>query len=317
MSVPYEKGLHEIGPDVWAWLAPDGGWGLSNAGLVAGDGASLLVDTLFDLDHTRQLLEAIGPVVRDRPLTAAVNTHANGDHCFGNELLAPSVRIHAARSSAREMDHIPPSLLDAMVKADLGPLLSPYIAQSFGRFRFDDVTLRLPDVEFEGELRLEVGGREAYLIDLGPAHTAGDTVVHVPEAGVLFAGDLLFIDGTPIMWAGPVGNWIAACDAMAALDAAVIVPGHGPVTDNAGVEAVRGYLEHVADQARTAHAGGRSYLEAASDIDLGPYATLADAERIVITMHAIFRELDPDQPAQDVLTLFGHMAAWRAAHAGR
>ncbi|MDT5044256.1 MAG: hypothetical protein QOG75_109, partial [Mycobacterium sp.] len=53
--VPYTKGLHEIADGVWAWLAPDGSWGWSNAGLVEGDGRTLLVDTLFDLKLTGEM----------------------------------------------------------------------------------------------------------------------------------------------------------------------------------------------------------------------------------------------------------------------
>jgi glyoxylase-like metal-dependent hydrolase (beta-lactamase superfamily II) len=317
MAVPYVKGLHEVGPDVWAWLAPDGSWGWSNAGLIAGAGESLLVDTLFDLRLTRELLAAVYSAVHDRPLTSAVNTHANGDHCYGNELLDPSVRIYAAGGSVSEMEHVPPALLATMTSADLGPVVTPYIERSFGPFQFDGITLRMPDVEFDGELTVDVGGREVRLIDLGPAHTAADTVVHVPDADVLFTGDLLFIGGTPIMWTGPVGNWIAACDAMLELRAGVIVPGHGPVTDDDGVRAVRGYFTYIEEAGRSAHARGESYLEAASRIDLGPFASLGDAERIVVTMYALYRDLDPSQPAQDALTLFGHMAAWEAARTTR
>jgi glyoxylase-like metal-dependent hydrolase (beta-lactamase superfamily II) len=105
---------------------------------------------------------------------------------------------------------------------------------------------------------VEVGGRRIDLLNLGPAHTAADSVVHVPDAGVLFGGDLLFIGCTPIVWAGPIANWVAACDAMIALDAPTVVPGHGPVTDPDGIRAVRGYLVHVAEQAEAAHHRGLS-----------------------------------------------------------
>ena len=75
---------------VYAWLAPDGSWGWSNAGLVADGERSLLVDTLFDLPLTREMLAAMR---RAEPRAAAastllVNTHANGDHCYGNQLVA-------------------------------------------------------------------------------------------------------------------------------------------------------------------------------------------------------------------------------------
>ncbi len=82
----YTKGLQDLGNGCYAYLQPDGSWGWSNAGLVVDSGESLLVDTLFDLKLTREMLDAMR---RAEPKAAAtigtlVNTHSNGDHCFGN-----------------------------------------------------------------------------------------------------------------------------------------------------------------------------------------------------------------------------------------
>ena len=93
----YTQGLHELGNGSYAWLQPDGGWGWSNAGLVCDSGESLLIDTLFDLRLTREMLEAMR---RAAPAAARigtlVNTHANGDHCYGNSLVS-GARIVASR----------------------------------------------------------------------------------------------------------------------------------------------------------------------------------------------------------------------------
>ena len=86
----------------------------------------------------------------------------------------------------------------------------------------------------DGSLVVEVGGRNVELIEVGPAHTRGDTLVYVPDAATIFTGDILFINGTPIVWAGPLENWIAACDLMLSLDVETVVPGHGPITDGGG-----------------------------------------------------------------------------------
>ena len=87
-DVPYTKGLHQLTDHCYAWLVPDGTWGWSNAGLVTGESESLLVDTLFDVPMTRDMLEALRPLTGRRPIKTVVNTHANGDHWFGNELVA-------------------------------------------------------------------------------------------------------------------------------------------------------------------------------------------------------------------------------------
>ena len=311
--VPYTRGLHEVADRLWAWTLPDGGYGWSNAGLVAGDGASLLVDTLFDLPLTREMLSAMRPITSSAPITDALITHSNGDHTHGNQLLGPSVRIIAAQGTADEIAHgMAPEMLAMVQTANLGPVATPYARDRFGHFDFSGITVRNADLTFDRDLAVDVGGRRVNLLNLGPAHTAADSVVHVPDAGVLFGGDLLFIGCTPIVWAGPIANWVAACDTMIALDAPTVVPGHGPVTDPDGIRAVRGYLVRVSEQAEAAYRKGLSWAEAADTIDLGEYATWLDAERVVVNVYQRYRELDPETPPLEVMALLVMQAEWLA-----
>ena len=313
--VPYTLGLHEVADRVWAWTLPDGGYGWSNAGLIAGDGASLLVDTLFDLALTREMLAAMKGITDDAPIADALITHSNGDHTHGNQLLGASVRIIAAKGTADEIAHgMPPEMLAMTQTANLGPVATPYARDRFGHFDFSGIKVRNADQTFDRELTVEVGGRRVELLNLGPAHTAADSVLHVPDAGVLFGGDLLFIGCTPIVWAGPIANWVAACDAMITLDAPIVVPGHGPVTDPDGIRGVRGYLVHVAEQAEAAYRKGLSWTEAADTIDLGEYATWLDAERVVVNVYQRYRELDPDTPQLQILALLVMQSEWLAKH---
>jgi 2-keto-4-pentenoate hydratase/2-oxohepta-3-ene-1,7-dioic acid hydratase in catechol pathway/glyoxylase-like metal-dependent hydrolase (beta-lactamase superfamily II) len=315
-KVPYTRGLHEVADRVWAWTLPDGGYGWSNAGLVAGDGASLLVDTLFDLALTREMLTAMKPITSSAPITDALITHSNGDHTHGNQLLDGSVRIIAAQGTADEIAHgMAPEMLAMAQTANLGPVATPYARDRFGHFDFSGIKLRNADQTFDHDLTIQVGGRQVKLLNLGPAHTAADSVVHVPDAGVLFGGDLLFIGCTPIVWAGPIANWVAACDAMIALDTPTVVPGHGPVTDPDGIRAVRGYLAHVAEQAEAAYRKGLSWAEAADTIDLGEYATWLDAERVVVNVYQRYRELDANTPQLEILALLVMQAEWLAKRA--
>ncbi|HEY1840808.1 MAG TPA: fumarylacetoacetate hydrolase family protein [Mycobacterium sp.] len=314
-KVPFTRGLHEVGERVWAWTLPDGGFGWSNAGLVAGEGASLLVDTLFDLALTREMLDAFAPITDRAPITDALITHSNGDHTHGNQLLDSSVRVIAATGTAEEIAHgMAPEMLVMAQTADLGPVATPYLRERFGPFDFGGITVRNADQTFEDRLTIEVGGREVQLLNLGPAHTAADSVVHVPAAGVLFAGDLLFIGCTPIVWAGPIANWVAACDAMIALDAPTVIPGHGPVTDADGIRAVRGYLAHIAEQAEAAFRKGLSFVEAADTIDLAEYGNWLDAERVVINVYRRYRELDSNTPQLPAMGLLAMQADWLAKH---
>jgi 2-keto-4-pentenoate hydratase/2-oxohepta-3-ene-1,7-dioic acid hydratase in catechol pathway/glyoxylase-like metal-dependent hydrolase (beta-lactamase superfamily II) len=311
--MPYTRGLHEVADRVWAWMLPDGGYGWSNAGLVAGDGASLLVDTLFDLALTREMLTAMKPITERAPITDALITHSNGDHTHGNQLLDRSVRIIAAEGTAEEIAHgMAPEMLAMAQTANLGPVATRYARDRFGHFDFSGIKLRNADQTFGRDLSISVGGRQINMLNLGPAHTAADSVVHVPDAGVLFGGDLLFIGCTPIIWAGPIANWITACDVMIALDAPTVVPGHGPVTDPDGIRAVRGYLAHVAEQADAAHREGLSWAEAADAIDLVEYASWLDAERVVVNVYQRYRELDPNTPQLEIMALLMMQAEWLA-----
>jgi glyoxylase-like metal-dependent hydrolase (beta-lactamase superfamily II) len=316
MNVAYEKGLHELGDGLYAYLQPDGGWGWSNAGLITAEGTSLLVDTLFDLKLTREMLEAMRAITERHPIDAAMNTHGNGDHCFGNQLLPAEARLYATAGATELMQETPPPLLDGMLaNADaLGPEFAAFVRERFGRFSFADIELREPETTFEGRLDLRVGDREVQLIELGPAHTAGDAIAFVPDAGVVFTGDLLFVEGTPIVWAGPFSNWVAACEHVVELGAGVLVPGHGPVTDEAGVRDVQRYLTYVRDEAARRFAAGMDVEEAADDIDLSDFAGWGDPERIVVNVDTAYRELDPSREPTSTPEHFVRMARWVGRH---
>jgi cyclase len=314
VDIEYRRGLHELGDGLYAYLQPDGGWGWSNAGLVTAGGTSLLVDTLFDLRLTRAMLDAMRPVTDRHPIDAAMNTHANGDHCFGNQLLPSTAEIYATAAAAAEMPEAPPQALDALKRADLGPEFRRYIGDIFGPFAFEDIELRPPTSPFEGRLELRVGDRAVELLEVGPAHTTGDAIVHVPDAGLVFTGDILFVGGTPIMWRGPVSNWLAACDRILETGARTLVPGHGPVTDAAGVEDVRRYLQYVRDEARKRFEAGMDAEQAADDIDLSPFAGWNEPERIAVNVETLYRELDPSRAPPSPPELFVRMARWAARH---
>lgn len=305
----YERGAHEVGDGLWAYLQPDGGWGWSNAGLVTDGSASLLVDTLFDLQLTQQMLDdlrAVAPAANE--IGTVVNTHANGDHCYGNQLVA-GAEIVASSSSAREMDEVPPEMLAGLMQSagDLGDA-GAFLRDIFGPFTFDGIEHVPPTTTFDGQLDLQVGDRSVRLLELGPAHTRGDVVVHVADAAVLFTGDLVFHGGHPIVWAGPVVHWIEACDRMLALGATTVVPGHGPLSDRSCIEDQRGYLEWLVAEGTPRLEGGMAPLDAARDLAGGPYAGWGEGERLVVNLTALGRDLGLDPPA-DVLTLFGGMAA--------
>lgn len=321
VSFTYQKGVVDFGSGAYGYLQPDGGWGFSNAGLIADSGQALLVDTLFDEPLTREMLRAleIASGIAPDDIGVLVNTHANGDHTHGNALL-DKAEIIASSASAHELTEVTPALL-AQVKAageaGQGGEGAAYFARVFAPFDFLGVRGRLPTRTFDGSLSLTVGDKPVHLREVGPAHTAGDVLVHSPRDRAIFTGDILFIDGTPIMWAGPVENWLRACDYILGLDVEIIVPGHGPVTDKRGVARVRDYLVYVDGEARKRFDAGMSAEDAALDIALGDFDAWGDAERIAVNVERLYAGYRGDLRPADPIAMFARMAKVDAARRRR
>jgi cyclase len=308
MAQRYEQGLKEIEEGIHAYLQPDGGWGWSNAGLVSDGEATLLIDTLFDLRLTEAMLAQMRRAVpAAAQIDTLVNTHANGDHCYGNQLLG-GARIVASERTAAEMDELPPAAMAMLIEqAPSMGTLGEFFLRCFGQFDFSGIEPVAPDETFSGELSLRVGERELRLLEVGPAHTRGDTMAWLPAERVLFTGDILFNGAHPIAWAGPVSNWIAACERIESLNPVTIVPGHGPLAGLADVRELRAYFEYLYEQARSAHADGLTALQAARRISIDRWAQWGEAERLVVNVATIFGELSGGGPPNP-LEAFQQMA---------
>ena len=281
----FEGGLTEVAPGVHAWLQPNGLLGESNAALVVGDGASLLVDTLWDPQLTRRMLAAMAPLIESAPIKTLVNTHSDGDHWWGNQEVAEGGDHRHRRRAAVMEDESPAemkrfgALAGALRLAGSMPFPYPrrgdvaaiaaYVSEALAPFAFDEMRLVPPTRTFSAELELNVGGREVRLIEVGPAHTPGDLIVWVPDAKVAIAADILFIGVTPIMWAGPLEGWIAALERLLDLGAERFVPGHGPVCGPEEVRRLIDYWRWLDQAAGQRLEAGSSPAETARDLVLG------------------------------------------------
>ena len=328
-----EPALTEVAPGVHAYLQR-GGWGFSNAGLVADGDASLLIDTLYDLATTeRMLVEMRRRLPAAARIDTVVNTHANGDHCWGNQLVA-GASIVSSRAAADEMRALPPRLMVGLVEgaarvARLGggvrrilgllgrigvPYVGPlseaaeFVGECFGAFDFRGIRLTLPTRTFEGRLSLTVGGKAVELIQVGPAHTKGDLLVHLPADRVVFTGDILFVGSHPIVWEGPIANWMAACDRILELDAAVIVPGHGPITTAEGVQATKAYWQSILQAARRGREAGATPDDVARDLLASGFVDWSEGHRLVVNVDTAYRDLSGDRSRRDPLALFARMS---------
>jgi len=115
--------------------------------------------------------------------------------------------------------------------------------------------------------------------------------------------------GHPIIWQGPVENWVRALDLVLALDVDTVVPGHGPVADKRAVIALRDYLTYLDREARARFDAGMSAMDAALDIPLADYASWGEAERVVANVRTLYRWYSGGERAS-APELFADMAEW-------
>jgi glyoxylase-like metal-dependent hydrolase (beta-lactamase superfamily II) len=289
--------------------------------IVDGD-ETLLVDTLFDLKLTAEMLTTMRDAVpAAKRIPRVVNTHHNGDHVYGNQLVADA-EIIASRSCAEEMEKLKPEALAQMTAnwRALGPGAQFFYETMGSKFDWSQVRHTPPTRTFEHELALKVGDKEVRLLEVGPAHTPGDVVAWVPKDRTVFTGDILFVGGHPVLWAGPVGSWIRACELMLSWDVATVVSGHGPVTDKSGVTVMRDYFVYIRDETRKRFDAGLSATDAAWDIKLDGWSHWLDAERIVVNVHSLYREFRGEQSRDldtaSVLDLFGLMRKYKIERCG-
>jgi len=242
-----------------------------------------------------------------------VNSHADGDHTYGNQLVEGARIVASAATAAEFFVDRPGRIREIIENADSLGEGAQYIRANMGPDKFDFSNLSpIPPTEtYEKELSLKVGDKDVRLFNVGPAHTAGDTLVYSVQDKVIYTGDLLFMDGHPAIWAGSIEGWIAACDLMLSLDADVIVPGHGALTDKAGVKIFRDYLNMVHHESRLRFEAGMTVEEAAADIIFSPpYDGWMLPERIVGCVNFLFKQWGSPHVETNFLKVFDMIARY-------
>jgi glyoxylase-like metal-dependent hydrolase (beta-lactamase superfamily II) len=278
---------------------------------------------------TRQLqrlaAEVLAPGVG---IDTVVNTHGNGDHSYGNELFrapepeaqpAAGARTPGAEIISTEANGVhlcaepsPADLARLIAASDTSTPLGAYITRHFGRYGdFGGVRTVHPTRTFSGELTLDVGGVAVRLIEVGPAHTAGDLIVHLPDDGIVCAGDVVFNEDHPVHWAGPLAEVHRACTRILECEPRVVVPGHGPLMTPAEVRTYADYLLELRDRIHQGHAAGRPLPEvAAALVAENPYPALGLPERMAILAAVEYRTLDGDEAAPNLVQLVGFAAGF-------
>ncbi|MEW1639977.1 MBL fold metallo-hydrolase [Streptomyces sp. NPDC093801] len=283
--------MQEVAEHVWAYLQPDGGWCLNNAGLIGAGERPVLVDTAATEARTRALKEAVARTVPHAP-RFVVNTHAHGDHTFGNRFFADRALVVAHEAARAEM-----------------ALAGLHLTGLWPDVPWGEVRVELPGLTFRDRLTLDAGDFPVELVHPGTAHTSGDTVVWLPRQRVLFTGDVVMSGATPFCLTGSVSGTLAVVEGLRALGPRTVVPGHGPVGGPELLDETAGYLRRVQRLAAEGLAAGLTPLETAREAGPGPYAGLLDAERLVPNLHRAFAEAAGAAPGHplDVERMFREM----------
>ncbi|MGH3493067.1 MAG: MBL fold metallo-hydrolase [Sciscionella sp.] len=290
-AAPY---LQQLADRVHAYVQPDGGWCLNNAGIIVGDSQVVLVDTAATTRRTLALRDAVA-TLSAAPVRIVVNTHHHGDHTHGNYLFAPTARIIGHEHCAAEI----------LAQGDLLERLWPEV-------EWGQIQITTPSEHYAAAMTLDIDGITAHLVHIPPAHTTNDTVLWLPEQRVLFTGDLIFSGGMPFILMGSLAGSIAALDRLRAFAPEVIMPGHGPVTTATAIQDTADYLTWLAELASEAHAAGLTPLEAARQADLTAFTHLLNPERVVGNLHRAYAEIDGAAPGAplDLPAAIGDMAAY-------
>ncbi|MGW1519907.1 MBL fold metallo-hydrolase [Streptomyces sp. NPDC002287] len=275
---------------VYAYVQPDGGWCLNNAGWIHDGGQTLLVDTAATERRALALRDAVLDSGAARPRTV-VNTHHHGDHTYGNAVFAPALIVGHDQARAEQL-----------AAGHQLELIWP--ATDFGA-----VEITPPGLTYNDRLTLHVGDTEVRVLHPGVAHTTGDSVVWLPARRVVFTGDLVFAGGTPFLAMGSLAGSLRALELLRSLDAETVVPGHGPLTDPSAYEATERYLRYVEELAREGREAGRSPLETARGADLGEFAAWRESERLVANLHRAYAELagEPEGAPLDIMAVLRDM----------
>ncbi len=157
-------------------------------------------------------------------------------------------------------------------------------------YDFRGLNPTFPTTLFDDGHVLDLDGTEVRCMYVGPCRHIGDTIVHVRNEGVLFAGDVVFRQCTPTGWSGSYRRWLEALDRIIELDPEVIVPGHGPLCGVEGAMEMKAYLEYVYEEAQRCFEQGLTPLEAAKRIEFGPYAEWRGPERLYLNVLNAYRE---------------------------
>ena len=235
-------------------VTPDNAGDIANLGIIIGEDAVALVDTGGSVTVGQRLLMAVRDITA-RPVRYVINTHEHPDHVFGNAAMPPGVTFVGHHNLPAEL-------------AKRGAYYLRSYRDQLGENAIAAVRIIPPTLLVDSETTLDLGGRRLRLTAWSPAaHTNCDLTVLDEATGVLFAGDLVFLQHVPVV-DGSLTGWLAVIPRLAQVPAKIVVPGHGRTTAAwpQALEDERRYLTVLVQDTRRVIAAGTPLARAVADI---------------------------------------------------
>ncbi|NUU20621.1 MAG: MBL fold metallo-hydrolase [Streptomycetaceae bacterium] len=284
--------VEEVADKVFAYIQPDGTWWINNTGFLVGDGGVIAIDACATERRTRAYLDTIARVSGDAPVRTLINTHHHGDHTHGNYLFPSATIVAHEKTRAEILRH------GLMERESVWPGVD-----------WGDLRAVAPFLTFTDAITVHAGDIRAEIRHFGvSAHTSNDSVVWLPDQGVVYSGDLIFNGGTPFLLMGSPTGYLYALEKLRELGAHTFIPGHGPICGPEQIDVAIGYVTFLMETAARGREAGLGPLDVARETDLGEYAALSDNERIVGNLHRVYAELDGGEV--DIYGALGEMMTY-------
>lgn len=254
--------INPVNEGIYALIASEQGGAMSNAGIIDMGGFTLIFDTFNTPQAGRDLREAALHLLA-QPIGYVVNSHWHGDHIRGNQCF-PGVSVVSSARTRELMQATQPQWLDRMTP--LLPQLNEDIAAAAAavdaeqdeaarqqltarcsylleiRESIETLIVTYPGVTYRNQLWIHGSKRSGRLFSLGRAHTECDSVLHLGGDSILFAGDAVAVNNHPLLEGGDPHDWLSALELLRKLDARIVVPGHGPVSDTRSITSMKQYI---------------------------------------------------------------------------
>jgi glyoxylase-like metal-dependent hydrolase (beta-lactamase superfamily II) len=287
--------ISQIGDRAYAYTQV-GGWGFNNMALIVSDGETLLIDTTSDIPMTRRMLDAFAAA---DPAAATIDvlalTHWHVDHVHG--ACMPNfreTRIICTETVEDYMANLPPKAWLGQIESLTGDAKKAMDRNLQDFFDFSGLEPIVPTESFNGRTEFTFGRQRVQLIEAGPCHTASDTVVYLPDAGVVHFGDITGAGTYQGLQYPGLGNVIAVLEEAVTWEAQAYVAGHGPVMDLADVRDQLDSCHWLMGEAKKRHEKGMEAEDAADDLlrSLDRTTLRRNPQGLYGTIQMIFNELD-------------------------